>query len=360
MRLVTPVISKYSTNAHIEKNLTMFEELGIPCSYISNNELLTSDLSKYDVIYLNWFENIDGGAFYMPILRYLRRRLQLHRIHKSGLKIMFCKHNKFPHNPRYRYLTKRLYKQICDMADVIVAFNDEAEFDLHYIFPTENYASKIIVIPPVNYVGVYKPNPDSSIYEMVNRETSPMVIGCIGKLLPYKNVELVIRAAEELKTKNIVFLIAGATYSEEYRKSIQSMVEGKKNVVALLKHIPDEDMYPLLEIMDILLMPYDTESASNSGTGRLAFSYGRTAISPDIASMNLLPDDLIYKYHYSSKKEHYDKMMEQIIRAYTDWSSDPNAIRHKGELLLEIMKRDYSEETVRKKYKEIFDTMKIK
>lgn len=357
MRLVTLEFSKHSTNAHIERNLEMFEKLGIQCNFISNKELLTSDLSKYDVIYLNWFENIDGGAFYMPILRYLRRSIQLYRVHKSGLKIMFCKHNKFPHNPRYRYLTTRLYKQICDMAEVIVAFNDEAEFDLKNIFPAEDYAPKIVVIPPVNYIGVYKPNPDSFVYEVLNKAPSLMVIGCICKFLPYKNVELVIRAAENLNEENIVFLIAGAPYSEEYKQSIQSLVERKKNVITILKHIADEDMYPLLDIMDILLMPYDTESASNSGTGRLAFSYGKTAISPDIASMNLLLEELIYKYHYDFKDEHYTKMMEQIMLAYADWVSDPNVIREKGQSLLKIMQMDYSEEAVRGKYKMVFELM---
>ena len=74
-------------------------------------------------------------------------------------------------------------------------------------------------------------------------------------------------------------------------------------------------------------MPYDTTSASNSGAGRLAFSYAKTVISPDISSMNEIPSKLIFKYHYEDKDEHFDVMMEKIIEAYNNWKSSPRFLR---------------------------------
>jgi len=357
MNIIIPDLPRKVKNVHIEKNLSMFADFGVVSHPMNNKELLTMDLSGYDAVYMNWFENIDGGAFYMPVLRFLRRKVQLSRIRKAGLKVIFCKHNRFPHNPRYRRLSRNLYLHICRMANVIIAFNHDAEKELKDIFPEEDFSDKLHIIPPVNYIGAYQPKEDSRIYGYLKSFQEKMVIGFLGRIQPYKNIELIIRAAEELKDCDIVFLILGEPFSQDYRKKLSEMTAGCSNIVTIFERIPDEEIYPSLDVMDILLLPYDTESASNSGAGRLAFSYGKTVISPDISSMNQVPEELLYKYHYRSTDLHYEKMMEQITRAYTDWKKDPNILADKGKRLLKLMESDYSEEVIRKKYKAIFTTL---
>lgn len=357
MKIIIPDLPAKTKNVHIEKNLSMFANFGVVSYSMDNKELLIKNLSGYDAIYMNWFENIDGGAFYMPILRFLRRKVQLFRIRKAGLKVIFCKHNRFPHNPRYKRLSRNLYLDICKLADVIVAFNDDAEKELKDIFPEEDFSEKLSIIPPVNYIGEYAPKEDSKIYRLLKPFSQKMVIGFLGRIQPYKNVELVIKAAKELKDCEIAFFIAGEPFSKEYKDKLEKMTLDCKNIVTIFERISDEEIYPALDVMDILLLPYDTESASNSGAGRLAFSYGKTVISPDISSMNQIPEELIYKYHYSSAEIHYEKMLEQINKAYADWKNDHNSLADKGKLLLRLMKSDYSEEMIMKKYKAIFASL---
>lgn len=355
-KMIVPDLPKKNRSTHIEKNVAMFETFGVHSEYLSNSQLLKDELSGYQAVYMNWFENIDGGAAYMPILRYFRRQLQLSRMKRAGLKLIFCKHNRFPHNPKYPLLSKKLYKRICDLADVIVAFNDDAEQDLLQVFPGSRYGEKITVIPPVNYIGVYPENPQSAIYRLREKHAGQMCIGYIGRIQPYKNVELILQAAKEMQAEmpDAYFLIAGEPYSEEYGQKLKAMAQGLKNVETLFERVADEDMAPLMEVSDILVMPYDKRSASNSGAGRLAFSYGRTVVSPDISSMNMLPEELIYKYHYDTDAEHPALFIGKIREAYQAWKKQPDSLMDKGKYLKTIMERDYSEQAIEQKYRDMF------
>lgn len=357
IKLITPIPTMNTKNMHIEKNLELFSRFNVQNKYMGNRELLMADLSEYDAIYLNWFENIDGGKFYMPIFRYWRRKIQLYRIKRSKLKVIFCKHNRFPHDTRYPRLSKEIYQDLCELADVIIAFNNDANADFREVFPNSDYSNKIRVIPPINYIGAYKPNPNSSIYTRLHEYKNKLIIGFVGKILPYKNVELIIRAAKQLENEEIHFLIAGEPASKEYGEKLQKEIDGVSNITAIFERVPDDDMCPIMEVCDIFLMPYDTTSASNSGAGRLAFSYAKTVISPDISSMNEIPSKLIFKYHYEDKDEHFGVMMEQINKTYIIWKSSPQVLKSMGDALLKLMETDYSERAIQSKYQDVFEEL---
>lgn len=352
MKLFVYHINPNDKSLHILKNEEMFRRLGVDVHEGFDGELLTGDLGAYDAIYLNWFENIDGGAFWKPPLRWVRRKLQLLRIRRAGLPILYCKHNRFPHNARYPALSLNLYRALCRDAALIIAFNADAEADLRALFPADDFTGKLRVIPPLNYIGAYPANPAAPIYAQAKRFDGKMIVGYAGKISAYKNVELILRAAKELP--DVGFFICGKPDTPEYREELESLAAGMENVITRFENVPDDEMQPLLDVSDLLVMPYDKRSAANSGTGRMAFSYGRTVVSPDIASMNLIPEELIYKYHYESDDEHYEKLLESLRRAHADWKRDPAILRQKGEKLLRLMETDYSEEAISKRYRAIF------
>ena len=99
MKLLMHRINRTDKNVHLQRNIEMFRRLGIEVRDVYNDDLLRGDLSGADAICLNWFENIDGGRAFMPPLRYARRLLQLHRIKKAGLSLLFYMHNRFPAQP---------------------------------------------------------------------------------------------------------------------------------------------------------------------------------------------------------------------------------------------------------------------
>ncbi|MBR5109278.1 MAG: glycosyltransferase family 4 protein [Clostridia bacterium] len=357
MKLIVHRINETDQNVHIQRNEEMFRKLNVDVRDVYNRDLLRGDLTKADAICLNWFENIDGGSFYMPVLRYIRRIIQMRRIRKAGLKVIFCMHNKFPHSPRYPALSRDLYYRLAEMADVILTFAEETKDGLTELFPKRDYSGKIRVIRPLNYIGAYPPNAGSATYQAVKKFAGKMLIGFVGVISPYKNVELLFRAAKAMAGEDAAFLIYGKPVSPEYQTKMEQMAAGCENAICRFERIPDEEMAPILDVCDVMIMPYDTRSAANSGTGRLAFSYGRTVVSPDIPSMKALPEELLYLYHYETDGEHEAKMMEQLLRAYGDWRKDPEILREKGSSLKALMERDYSEAAVMRQYAEIFSRL---
>ena len=172
---------------------------------------------------------------------------------------------------------------------------------------------------------------------------------------PYKNVEMVIGIAKKMSDKNIRFIFAGKVGNDTLRRKYTDEVAGLNNVIVEFRFIKDEEIAQLLEIGDVIIVPYDVESMSNSGTARLAFSYGRTVICPKIPSVESIPDDLIYTYSYSTREEHEGKLIEQINLAYKDYLEDHTCFIKKGQMLKEIMIANNSEEAIMCRYKEIFD-----
>ena len=360
MKLLMHRINRTDQNVHIQRNMEMFRKLGVEVRDVYNEELLRGDLGGADAICLNWFENIDGGRAFMPPLRYARRLIQLRRIKKAGLALLFYMHNRFPHNPRYPALSRDLYHRLARQADVILTFSEETGAALDEMFPGEGFAEKTEVIRPLNYIGAYPPNPDAPVRETRRKYSGKLLVCFLGKISPYKNVELVIRAARELEDGEIAFLICGEPVSPEYRAQLEALAAPCKNLSVDFRLIPDTEMAPILEAADLLIMPYDVKSAANSGTGRLAFSYGRTVVTPDIPSMNAIPAELIYKYHYDSDSEHYDKMLAALRQAYEDWRRDPESLREKGRALLHLMETDYSEAAIMEQYRTIFQRLESK
>ena len=354
IRLATPAPSKKFKNIHLERNIEMFSKIGVTNTYIDNKDLVFGDLERFDAVYLNWFENIDGGKRYKPLLRYLAKQIQLCRVRRSCMKVIFVKHNRFPHNPAYPALSKRLYLKLCEMADVIVAFNADAREDLQSLFPGSCFDRKITVIPPINYIGAYKDNPESDVYSFATQFCNKLVFTFLGKILPYKNIDFVLRAAEAFEGKNAAFFIAGEPASTLQKREIEEFSTRHNNTFVLLERIDDADMQPVLDVSDVLVMPYDTASASNSGTGRLAFSYGVTVVSPVISSMKAIPEDLFFGYSYDSSSEHYMKFMGQLEAAYDEWELQPEALKEKGEKLRRLMADSYSENVIIEKYKDLF------
>ena len=119
-------------------------------------------------------------------------------------------------------------------------------------------------------------------------------------------------------------------------------------------------MAHLIEMCDLLIIPYNVESISNSGTARLAFSYARTVICPDIPFLEDIPNDLIYTYTYSDRADHKRKVEETILKAYNDWTTDAEVLHKKGSMLKQIMEKENSPEVITQKYRSIFNEINYK
>lgn len=336
---------------HLNKNIKMFESFGIECKsfrLFPTKMLFTSR----GILYLNWYENIYNGNLLIALAQFVLKNIVLTAARIKGMRIITSQHNKVQHDSRHLILSKAMFKLIYSASEKIIVFSESSVKDLELYISTTDAQNKAYYVPPVNYIGSY---PYVEHEWISNLRDDNMIVMFIGSLNhPYKNVDMVIDIAKEMTENKIKFVFAGKMANQEQSDLYNKKVKGYDNIVGMFRYINDDEIAQLLAVSDIVIMPYDVESISNSGTARLAFSYGRSIICPQIPSLEKIPRQLIYTYQYSSKEDHKKKVKESIMAAYEEYKLDNSSLHEKGEKLREIMEDNNSPEVVKKRYEALF------
>lgn len=356
LNIMKPVIlSSYNNTDHIRHNLEMFKTFGYDVKVF---KFLNKDFFRKSskVVYLNWYENIetDKPGAISVFLKFLLKVVTLRYMQCSNLKVITSFHNKKAHAKLAPALAKYIFKLVFKVADKVVVFNKCGFKDLECYLSKEEIGRKAVLVPAVNYIGHYPYVKHNWITEL--QAKPQMKILFAGRMKqPYKNVPMVMEIARELQDKNILFVFAGN--AKEYKAEYMALTEGLSNVVAEFRFVEDNEMAQLLEMCDAMIVPYNVESISNSGTARLAFSYARTVICPDIPFLEDIPHDLIYTYNYKNHADHKEQLRNVILEAYADWQKDSESLHQKGDSLINIMKECNSPEVITEKYKLIFNEL---
>lgn len=337
------------------RNIQMFRNLGLECrpfKYFPARLLY----KRCDYLYLNWYENIYKGAFPVALGMYLAKRFALLLARLRRVQIISSQHNRVQHDAKYKKLSFRMFEAVYKSSRKIVVFSPEGEEDLKIFLTEREIRDKMFYIPPVNYIGAY-PYVRHEWITALHSENF-LTILFVGNLNhPYKNVEMVLDLARELNDLNIKFVFAGKLSDKAQKERYLAKIEGLENVVAEFRYVRDDEMAALLEACDVVIAPYDVESISNSGTTRLAFSYGRTVLCPMIPSLRPIPQELVYTYSYKDKNDHKEKLKTAILRAYKDFERDKSILARKGGALKAIMQERNAPEVVAKRYGELFERL---
>ncbi|PTQ85938.1 glycosyltransferase involved in cell wall biosynthesis [Trichococcus patagoniensis] len=315
-----------------------------------NNSFL--DVLRSDIVHLNWFEGIPAGGTLKKRISYIKKMCALMTLKLLGKEIIFTLHNKMPHECEEARYSTNLMNWLITESNSIVVHCQESYSVLNKIsndIPNE----KIYYVPHPNYIGVYK---DKIKYEKYKKKENELLILFMGAVRPYKNVEIIIHAANQLKNySDINFLICGKCSSEEYRLSLMSMIQGA-NITTDLRFINDEEIPSLMALADASVLPYNTNSALNSGAAYLAFSYEKTVVSTDIGTVkDLDSNDFLYSYQYSeNEEEHVNALVAAIMRMYVERSDNNSHIAWQGKQLFEEMTIHNSLDLVAEKIRNVY------
>jgi D-inositol-3-phosphate glycosyltransferase len=125
--------------------------------------------------------------------------------------------------------------------------------------------------------------------KLLGLEGSEKAILFLGRLRPYKGIEHLLAAFQQLVTnpESYRLIIAGAPNkgNEDYLDEIQRIVSrGSKPEKVLLRaqFIPDEEMEMYLKAADVLVLPY--KDIFQSGVLFLAYSFGLPVVATDVGA----------------------------------------------------------------------------
>lgn len=151
----------------------------------------------------------------------------------------------------------------------IVILNEK---DCDYV--KERYKKPVSIIPHAAF-SYYTQYYSNQICDDIKYQ-----IAFVGRIEPYKGLDILIGAFEKLKIKNIKLLIAGGgTISEELKTRILTNTK----IELFNRFISDEEMVNIVLSSDCIVLPY--LRASQSGVIPMAFALGKPVIATNVGSL---------------------------------------------------------------------------
>lgn len=311
------------------------------------------------IINFNFFENVPNDFSRRKAkLQYYSKCALLLLCKTIGIKIVYTIHNKQQHDVKYSDLNQRLMEKLVKESNAIVSLCTEGK-ELIAKRYGNNAEAKTYVVPHPNYCTIANYKNEYELNEIRQKVGADDRILCtfLGAISPYKNIELIIRAANELKDKKILFLIAGNSKNSEYVDSLKKMSTAN-NIVWDIRFVPEDEAEGYIEASDLILLPYNKKSSLNSGSVFLAMTLGKTCVVPNIGSVKDLKDkENVYIYDYSSDDKHYMEFFKAISKAVEDYNKSKDVISLKGKRLYDEMLSEHSLEYIGDKYLTLYESL---
>ncbi|SDB09727.1 glycosyltransferase [Butyrivibrio sp. INlla16] len=346
-------------NPYIEIIKKIMNENGYTAIPLSKVICSNYIFKRIHLSHLNWYENVRGKNLlttHYYILKHKMAVLYLKYIRHS--KIIITVHNKHSHDASKKNSSAKLLAWLIKYSDAVIVLCDDTYKYLDNICKSYKVnGCKCFKIPLPSYSDFYK---HSNIDEFVNisgkRDKNIFEIAYFGSISEYKNVGKLIELADMIKGKAIHITIAGKS-SKDYLDEIKNEVSKRDNISLYSDFIPNDRLWGFIKGADCIVLPYKNDSMLNSASVLLALSVGTNVVCSSNGTINEYPADYTYTYNYADEKDHTAKLYEQIMRAYSDYSTNKELYDLKAETIKNIITSQNSYEVVLDKFNELYKTL---
>lgn len=271
------------------------------------------------IIYLNWYENTIGkGFWWLQVINYCVKWMILIFCKIKHIKIVYAVHNKTPHgvNPEsrlYKILIKPFIVRALNLSDIIVIHSKKTSEYINDEYGI-NDTKKIKYIPIGKSPKLLDGGKNFVIHDKFKIDKDILLLGYVGRLARYKQIEKAIMAFEELNIPAKLFIVGFA--DKDYQEIINKEICTDR-VIVEYRYVEDIQMNSYIREMDAMILPYDY-SCLNSGPMLQAFFNGTNVIGTAIGTAYDFPLELMYVYDYKTDEEHIMKLKECIKMVYYD------------------------------------------
>lgn len=250
---------------------------------------------KIDVVHFQF----NFSLFGLSNLVQLKNKLQ-----KSGIKVIITFHGTQDVKIGSQYVKLQDYSKDLQTFDKIIVHTEADRKRLDDLGVKEN----MVVIPQ----GIKTANTHVTLKckEDLGFKNFP-IIATFGLCLPHKGIFESIQAISLLKRKynDILFLVISSLYpvneSQAYLEKCQKEVRDlglTDNVLFFPNFITEERVFELLQISDIIVMPYTTTQESSSAAVKFTFAAMKPVVVTDLSIFSEYKDE-VYKISKSNPEE---------------------------------------------------------
>ncbi len=137
----------------------------------------------------------------------------------------------------------------------------------------ERYHKPVVVIPHACF--------DYYFQHHTGNNSIKKNIGFIGRIEPYKGLDLLIEAFKQLQTTDIRLLIAG---SGKIDPELAEQIRKNPRIEVINRYIEDTEIQTIIEKTDFFVLPY--KRASQSGVIPMCFAGERTVIATNVGALS--------------------------------------------------------------------------
>lgn len=284
----------YSSNNPYQTGLYSAVEKAGEMSYGTIEEALAalSTDPRQVVFHLHWPEPIFGGA--IDLHEYQARAddfLFAVKLFKAGGGLfVWTIHNKLSHDRRLGEFEVSFLAELSALANVIHLHSEAAIAAVDAVYPVD--PAKVIVVPHGSYVGYYPPGPPKDRARwLLNVPEDAFLFAMVGQLRPYKGIDILLAAFEELSEQypNAYLVVAGKPVAPFSPASIKLLAEMNPKLRVLTGFLPPHDLARICTAADVMVLPY--REILTSGSTMLAASYSKPVIVPSSPTLDFVAEE---------------------------------------------------------------------
>jgi beta-1,4-mannosyltransferase len=230
---------------------------------------------KGEILHMHWIHGMYQSDFKIFfIMRSMIMLFLMSMMKIRGVKLIWTLHNIYPHKMKFIFLERIIRNMVIKLCNRVIVASNSVKDEVLKEYRLDE--PKIRIIPHGHYKGIYQQN-NYNVRMRMGIPSDQYVFLFLGSIKPYKGIQLLIKAFNELKDPMCCLLIVGKPTTE--MKEMLEKAKLKNNQIKLdLRFIPDEEIYDTLDSANVLVLPY--EEITTSGSAILALSYYKPIIAP--------------------------------------------------------------------------------
>ena len=235
-------------------------------------------------------------------------------------------HNLVPHDSTELDSEIALMRKMNEESDVIHFLTHESVAEIKKFIPVDE--RKIIVEPPCSYLG-FLPNKLNSeaMRQRYGIAKESLIIGFVGQIRPYKNVQLLIDAFLELYEEfhNLVLIVAGLNQDPIVDSSMRELSQQFDYIHYIDRFLTPIEFAELSSLIQIACYPYT--SILNSGSLFSSLSFGHHIVLPNHPGLSSFKNKKFVTFFDANSLVSLRTSLREVIKNNLYFSSTSLALR---------------------------------
>ena len=337
------------SNPYITNVISILNNLGIETYDFRDIKKGKIKVSEIEIANLNWYDNFNSKSLIKTIFNTIKRVIVITYLKINGVEIFYTFHNKTTHDGFHPAFNRFLHNFLIRKSNKVLLLNKRSK---QYIVNTIGEAK---AKEKCFFVGHPLYHNETVHNSKVSKE---LVFLFFGAIKPYKNVELLINAWSTAKIGNAKLIIAGKPFNFEYKKSIESLCQGKGGIELILEFLPEDRLTSLIATSDIIVAPLQKTSSMNSGTLMKAVCSKKNIVIPAIDMAYDLGLENMFSYDYDDENSHMEELRKELKIAAETYLKNPEMYENMTNKLYQNALFNYGDEAMKDRYHKVYYEMR--